>query len=212
MNQSSKQRRQHVDKAGTLSVVRQCELLQVHRSGLYYKPCAQSPENLDLMRIIDEQYLKYPFYGVPRMTMHLRKLLGRVINKKRVERLYKLMGLEALGPKPNTSKPTAGHKKYPYLLRNLQAAHVNHVWAIDITYIPMKKGFMYLVAIIDLHSRYIVGWSISNSMGAKWVVDVIKEAINKHGKPEIINSDQGSQFTGEEYIGFLESGPVQIKI
>lgn len=100
MKQSSKQRKQHVDKAGVLSVVRQCELLQIHRSGLYYKPCEQSPENLDLMRVIDEQYLKYPFYGVPRMTKHLQKLLGRAINKKRVERLYKLMGLEAIGPKP----------------------------------------------------------------------------------------------------------------
>lgn len=212
MNQSCKQRKQHVDKAGVLSVVGQCELLQIHRSGLYYRPSEQSPENLDLMRVIDEQYLKYPFYGVPRMAKHLQKLLGRAINKKRVERLYKLMGLEAIGPKPNTSKPAVGHKKYPYLLKNLQITGANHVWAIDITYIPMKKGFMYLVAIIDLHSRYIVGWSISNGMEAEWVVDLIREAISAHGKPEIINSDQGSQFTSDEYIGFLESEPVQIKI
>ncbi len=210
MNQSSKQRKQHVDKAGTLSVVRQCGLLQIHRSGLCYKPCEQSPENLDLMRVIDEQYLKYPFYGVPRMTKHLRKLLGRTINKKRVQRLYKLMGLEAIGPKPNTSKPAADHKKYPYLLKNLQITGANHVWAIDITYIPMKKGFMYLVAIIDIHSRYIAGWSISNSMEAEWVVDLIREAINTHGKPQIINSDQGSQFTSEEYTGY--PGSEQIKI
>jgi len=188
-----------VSKKEKLSVKQQCEALNLHRGGLYYKPKGESALNLDLMRRIDEQYLKTPFYGVPRMWSYLHHDLEHTISRKRIERLYRLMGLSAIGPKPNTSKPAPGHKVYPYLLRGLKVERNNQVWAADITCLPMKKGFMYLMAIIDLKSRYVVNWSVSNSMDAEWCAQLLNGAIQKHGKPEIINTDQGSQFTGKEW-------------
>lgn len=188
-----------IKKKHKLSVKRRCELLGVHRSGLYYKPKEVSGLNLELMRVMDEQYLKTPFYGVPRMWDWLRKK-GYRINKKRIERIYNLMGIEAVGPKPNSSRPNKEAVKFPYLLKGMEITHPNQVWATDITYIPMRQGFMYLMAIIDLHSRYVVNWSVSNSMEAEWCATVLREAIAMHGKPEIINSDQGSQFTSDEWI------------
>jgi len=186
MNKSVLQRRQLVKESNSkLSTTRQCQLTGIHRSGLYYKPCQESVLNLELMKKIDEQYLKTPFYGVPRMWNCLRSVLGYKINSKRVERLYRIMGLQAIGPKPNTSKPASGHKKYSYLLKGLKVEWPNHVWATDITYIPMKRGFMYLMAIIDLHSRYVLNWSVSNSMDASWCAEVLKEAIDKHGKMQL---------------------------
>ena len=196
MNQTLQERRSHVDKERSgLSVTKQCELLSVHRSGLYYKPVGESEENLRLMRIIDEQHLKRPWYGTPRMTTWLREDMKLKVNHKRVERLYRLMGISAIGPKPNTSKPGKGHKAYPYLLRKLNVDRANQVWAMDITYIPVKGGFLYLCAIIDLHSRFVVGWSLSNTMTAEWCRDVLQTAVDTHGAPEILNTDQGSQFT-----------------
>ena len=189
-----------VKKKHKLPIKRQCELLSIHRSGLYYKPKPESELNIELMRVIDERYVKTPFYGIPRMWDYLRKEKGYKVNAKRIERLYKLMGLEAIGPKPNTSKRNKHHQVYPYLLKGLKTERSNQVWATDITYIPMRKGFMYLMAIIDLHSRYVVNWSVSNSMDATWCATALKEAIAKHGKPEIINSDQGSQFSSDEWI------------
>jgi len=194
-----------------LSMVRQCELLGIHRSGLYYKPCPEDPFNLDLMRIIDEQYLDKPFYGIARMTEHLRSM-GYQVNIKRVRRLYRLMDLRAIFPVPKTTWADKQHKKYPYLLRDLAITRPNQVWASDITYIPMKHGFMYLVAIIDLYSRFVVNWGISNSLEADFCVEVLKEAINKHGKPEIFNTDQGVQFTSQEFIEVLEKNEIRISM
>ncbi len=183
-------------KKNILSIKQQCELLEVCRSSFYYIPQEDSSLNQELMKLIDKQYLETPFYGVPRMTASLRSL-GHKINPKRIRRLYRLMNLHAIGPRPNTSKPHKGkgHTIFPYLLRNLEITHPNQVWSLDITYVPVGNGYMYLVAIIDLYSRYIVGWSLSNTMTAEWCKACVKAAIAAHGEPEIINSDQGSQFT-----------------
>lgn len=194
-----------------LSVKKQCQLLSIHRSGLYYKPGSDSSLNLYLMRCIDEHFLLYPFKGSRRMTEWLRDE-GYPVNRKRVQQLYRKMGLEAIYPKPNLSKPEKGKYKYPYLLRGRHIAGPNDVWAIDITYVPMKKGFLYLAAIIDLYSRYVIGWSLSNTMNAAWIVEMVEHAVSKYGKPIIINSDQGSQFTSEEYIDLLKGKGIQISM
>jgi len=199
MSQNAVERKQHIDKATPLSVVRQCELLEVHRSGLYYQPVPETTYNLELMRLIDEKHMLHPWLGVPRMTKWLRLDMGHQVNHKRVERLYGLLGIQAIGPKPNTSKPGKGHKIYPYLLRHLVIDRPNQVWAMDITYIPVQGGYLYLVAVIDLYSRYVLNWSLSNSMTSRWCKQTLDEAIQQFGKPEIINTDQGSQFTAEEF-------------
>lgn len=185
-----------------ICIQRQCELLSIHRSGFYYTGGVESDLNLDLMKVIDEHFLKYPFKGSRRMTVWLNEQ-GYQINRKRIQRLYQLMGLRTIYPKPNLSKSDPAAYKYPYLLKGLTINRNNQVWAIDITYIPMKKGFMYLVAIIDLNSRYVVNWSLSNTMEAEWICETVKEAVRLHGKPEILNSDQGSQFTSNAYIAML---------
>ena len=194
-----------------LSVVRQSELLCIHRSGIYYTPCMESPFNLDLMKVIDEQFLKMPFYGISRMTEHL-KSKGYLVNIKRIRRLYRLMDLRAIFPVPRTTWANKKHKKYPYLLRDLVINRPNQVWACDITYIPMRHGFMYLVAIIDLYSRFVVNWGISNSLEADFCLEVLKEAIKQHGKPEIFNTDQGVQFTCQEFIEVLENNGIAISM
>ena len=196
-------RKTMIEKSINISIIRQCELLSMHRSGLYYTPVPESEENLHLMRLMDEQYFKTPFYGKPKLTAWLRGQ-GYEVNPKRIRRLMELMGWETIYRKRNLSKPCKGHKVYPYLLKGLNIDHGNQVWAVDITYIPMRRGFMYLCAIIDLHTRYVVNWSVGNSMEAAWCVSVLQEAIEKHGKPGIINSDQGSQFTSEEWIKACE--------
>ena len=203
------ERRQWIDvQNSSLSVAHQCRLLNVHRSGLYYRPCSESPEDLAIMRQMDEQYFKTPFYGVRRLTVWLRSL-GYKINRKRVRRLMGLMGWQTIYRKPNTSKPDKEHKVYPYLLKNLDINRANQVWAMDITYVPMRRGFMYLCAIIDLHTRYVVNWSVSNSMTAEWCSQVVSEAIEQNGSPEILNTDQGSQFTSDVFIGQLKDKGVQ---
>jgi putative transposase len=192
-----------IKRENEMSISRQCELLSIHRSGLYYKPVPESEENLCLMRLMDEQYLRTPFYGEPKLTVWL-KSKGYPVNHKRVERLMKLMGWQTLYRKPNTSKPGKRRLIYKYLLKGLKIDHSNQVWAVDITYVPMRKGFLYLCAIVDLHTRYILNWSISNTMTSEWCCQILKEAIGQHGKPEIINSDQGSQFTSDEWFAACE--------
>lgn len=205
------QRRTLIDREAKLSIARQCDLLHMHRSGLYYRPVAESEENLLLMRLLDEQYLKTPFYGCRRLTEWLHKK-GHKANRKRVRRLMELMGWQTLYRKPHTSWKDKRHPAYPYLLKDLKIERSNQVWAIDITYVPMRRGFMYLCAIIDLHTRYVVNWGISNTMTAEWCCQIAEEAIAEHGQPEIINSDQGSQFTGEEYTTLLTKRDQPIKI
>ena len=194
-----------------LSIVEQCEVLDIHRSGLYYTPTPESPENLYIMRLFDEQYLSTPFYGSRRLTQWLRKK-NFAINPKRVIRLMDLMGWQTIYRKPNTSWKKKGDHIYPYLLKGLEINRRNQVWAIDITYVPMRKGFMYLCAIIDLHTRFVINWSISNTMSAEWCTGIVQEAIQIHGKPEIINSDQGSQFTSFEYTQLLQDNEIQISM
>lgn len=194
-----------------LSIVQQCELLDVNRSSLYYKPVAESEENLAIMRWMDEQYLDTPFYGVERLLV-LLVCLGYKINRKRLRRLMKIQGWQTLYPTPRTTRTDPAAYKYPYLLKELRVERRNQVWAIDITYVPMKQGFMYLCAVIDVYTRYVVGWGISNAMTAEWCTEIVKDAISLHGKPEIINSDQGSQFTSETYVDFLQSNGVLISM
>ncbi len=164
------------------------------------------------MEVIDKQHMKYPFMGVPTMTQWLRRDMNYSINTKRIERLYKLMDICAIVPGPHTSKGNKKHKKYPYLLRNLEVNRTNQVWALDITYIPIKNGYMYLIAIIDLYSRYVVGWSLSNTMESEWCMETVKKAIAEHGLPEIINTDQGSQFTSEVFTNYLHENDITISM
>ena len=187
-----------------MSVVKQSQLLGLHRSGIYYKPRGESDLNLELMKLMDEHYLHHPFKGAKRMHVWLTKDRGYQVNHKRVKRLYyNVMGLQAIMPGKHTSRRCKDHKIYPYLLRNMAITKVNQVWAMDITYIPMKKGFMYLTAIVDLYSRYVVGWSVSNSMDAEWCQLTLEEAISIYGKPDIINTDQGSQFTSTVFTDYV---------
>lgn len=191
-----------IEKSIDISLCRQCELLRIHRSGLYYSPVPESEENLHLMRLIDEQYYKTPFYGIRRLTAWLRNL-GFNVNRKRIKRLMELVGWQTIYHKRNTSKKSKENPVYPYLLKNLDIDHPNHVWAIDITYVPMRRGFMYLCAIIDVHTRFVINWGISNTMTSLWCRQIVEEAIETYGQPEIINSDQGSQFSGYEYTSLL---------
>lgn len=206
------QRRVMITKQhSSLSVTQQCRLLSLHRSGLYYQPCPQSEENLTIMRLLDEQYFKTPFYGVRRLTAWLKQQ-GYCINRKRVKRLMELMGWQTIYRRPNTSKPCKENRIYPYLLRGLDINRANQVWAMDITYVPMRKGFMYLCAVIDIHTRYVVNWSISNTMTAEWCSQVVNEAIQQYGRPEILNTDQGSQFTSEVFTELLKEKEIQISM
>ncbi len=207
------ERRAIVDKANAkLSIKKQCDLLTIHRSGYYYTEKEETSLNLELMVEIDKEHTLHPFRGVPSMTEYLRKDLGYNINPKRIARLYKVMDIFALVPGPHTSKGCKEHKKYPYLLRNLVIERKNQVWATDITYVPVKNGYMYLIAIIDLYSRYVVKWALSNSMEAEWCAEVLKEAISEHGAPEMFNTDQGSQFTSDVFIEVLSTNGIIISM
>jgi len=185
-----------------LSVRRQCELLALARSGVYRPKSATATNDLALMRRIDELHLKLPFYGSRRMTLELNKESPKV-NRKHVQRLMRLMGIVALVPRPGTSKPAPGHKIYPYLLRGVAITEPNHVWATDITYIPMEHGFLYLVAVIDWASRAVLAWRLSNTMDTRFCIDALDEALARYGAPRIFNTDQGSQFTSEAFTGRL---------
>ncbi len=177
-----------------LPIGKQCALLSISRSSFYYTPKGETAMNLGLMRQIDEQFLETPFYGVRQMTWHLRNE-GHLVNQKRIRRLMRLMGLMPIYQRPNTSKAAKGNKIYPYLLRGLRVGRPNQVWCADITYLPMRRGFLYLVAIMDWYTRKVLAWRISNTLEADFCVEALNEAIHKFGPPEIMNTDQGSQFT-----------------
>lgn len=194
-----------------LSIRKQCDLLEVNRSTLYHRPKGESPQNLVLMRLIDEEYLKHPFYGSRKLVFILRQR-GHDVSRHRVRRLMHLMGIEAVYQKPRTTVANKKHKIYPYLLKGLDIARPNQVWASDITYIPMRKGFMYLVAIIDWYSRKVLSWRLSNTLDAEFCVDALQEAINLYGTPEIFNTDQGCQFTSEEFTKVLKDHHIQISM
>lgn len=201
----------YISENEKLSIRAQCELLEVNRSSVYYKAAPESEENLAIMRLMDEHHLEHPTHGVLQMQDYLF-LCGFVANTKRVRRLLRLMGIMALYPKRNLSK--LGLAKYirPYLLRGMKITRPNQVWGIDITYIPMAKGFMYMTAIIDLYSRYVVGWDVFNSLNAENTLSVLKQAIEDHGTPEIINSDQGSQFTCSLWTEFVDQAGIKISM
>ncbi|WP_412556582.1 IS3 family transposase [Sulfitobacter pontiacus] len=194
-----------------LSVGKQCSLLSISRSSFYYEPKGESEMNLDLMRVIDKQFLETPFYGVRQMTWHLRNE-QHLVNEKRIRRLMRLMGLMPIYQKPNTSKAAKGHKIYPYLLRGLRVDRPNQVWCAEITYLPMRRGFLYLVAIMDWHTRKVLAWRISNTLEAGFCVDALNEAIHKFGPPDIMNTDQGSQFTSFAWKNRLRSANVRISM
>jgi putative transposase len=193
-----------------ISVRRQCELLGLPRSTFYYQAVPESVENLALMRLIDEQYLRTPFYGSRRMHLWLRDQQHEV-NRKRVQRLMRRMGLEAIYPKPKLSVGGVGHKIYPYLLRGVEVVRANQVWGTDITYVPMRHGFLYLVAVLDWYSRMVLSWRLSNSLDVQFCLEALEEALTI-GTPEIFNTDQGSQFTSEEFVGRLESAGVSVSM
>jgi putative transposase len=193
-----------------LSVRRQCALLGLNRSSWYYEPVAQPAANLALMRLLDEQYLRTPFYGSRRMTAWLRAG-GHDVNRKRVQRLMRLMGLEAIYPKPRTTSAGVGHKVYPYLLRSLEVTGPDQVWGADITYIPLRCGFLYLMAILDWYSRYVLAWRLSNSLDTDFCLEALDEALRR-GRPEIFNTDQGVQFTSQEFTERLEAAGVAISM
>jgi putative transposase len=208
---SHKRRREVVDRRHpSLSIVRQCRLLDISRSGLYYQPKAISEEDLTLMKLIDRQYLATPFFGSRKMTAWLAGH-GYRVNRKRVRKLMRLMGLRAIYRSPRTSQPAPGHKIYPYLLGGTKITRPDQVWAADITYIPMARGFLYLVAIIDWYTRYVLSWRLSNTLDADFCVEALEEALKK-GTPEIFNTDQGSQFTGEAFTGLLESRGIKVSM
>ena len=194
-----------------LSIVKQCRLLELNRSSVYYRPRPSDQSGLELARRIDEQFLKTPFYGSRRMAAHLSQT-GQPVNRKRVQRLMSVMGIRAVCPGPDTSKPHPEHPHYPYLLRNIPVERPNHVWSADITYLPLARGFMYLVAIIDWYSRKVLSWRISNSLDAGFCVDALEEAFWKYGKPDIFNTDQGSQFTSDAFIRSIKSRNVQVSM
>ena len=195
----------------SLSLRHQCELLGVNRSSLYYEPVEPDAEALKLMRRMDELHLEHPFFGSRMMTQTLKQQ-GWVVNRKRVQRLMRLMDLESVAPKPNTSKPAPENPAYPYLLRNLAISRVNQVWAADITYIPMALGFAYLVAIIDWHSRRVLAWRLSNTLETTFCVEALHEALASYDQPEIFNTDQGSQFTSEDFTDVLRALDVKISM
>ncbi len=193
-----------------ISLRRQCELLGVNRAGLYYEPVGESHQNLQLMRLLDEQYTRTPFYGSRKMVEWLATQ-GYAVNRKRVSRLRAVRGIEAVYPKPKLSQAGTGHRIFPYLLRGTTVARVNQVWSTDITYIRMAQGFVYLVAVMDWFSRFVLSWSLSLTMELEFCLEALRRALRR-ATPDIFNSDQGSQFTSEEFIGELEARRIAISM
>lgn len=205
-------RRALVDRAHQdLPITRQCALLSISRSGFYYEPLLETPFNLSLMEIIDKQFLETPWYGSRQMTRYLRRICHQV-GRKRVKRLMALTGLAAVYQRPRTTVPNPEHKIYKYLLRDLVIDRPNQVWCADITYIPMRRGFLYLVAIMDWATRKVLAWRISNTMDASFCVDALKDALARFGKPEIFNTDQGSQFTSSDFTDVLNDAKIRISM
>lgn len=201
-----------MSKDSVLSISRQCELLDLARSTYYYTPEPVSDEELELMRLIDQCYLELPFYGTRRIKDWLFDNHNLVVNRKRIQRLRRLLAIETLYPKRNLSLANHEHKIYPYLLRNLTIERPNQVWSTDITYVPMAKGFVYLVAVIDWYSRRVLSWRLSTTMDSSFCVDALEEAIDKFGCPEIFNTDQGAQFTCEEFTSVLKQRDIKISM
>ena len=193
-----------------ISIRRQCQLLGVNRSGLYYEPLGETEENLILVRLLDEQYTRTPFYGSRKMVEWLGTQ-GFDVNRKRVSRLMALIGIKAVYPKPRLSQPGEGHRIYPYLLKGVGVDRVNQVWSTDITYIRMAQGFVYLVGVMDWFSRYVLSWSLSLTMEIEFCVEALRSALRR-GRPEIFNSDQGSQFTSEKFTGELAAREIAISM
>jgi len=191
-------------------VVRQCELLGLARSSAYYKPVGVSATDLRLMRLLDEQYTRTPFYGVRRMTAWLQGA-GEAVNHKRVARLLRTMGLMAVYPKPRLSQPAPGHRIYPYLLRGVTVARVDQVWSTDITYIRLARGFIYLVAVLDWYSRYVLSWGVSVTLDSSFCLEALDQALAM-GRPEVFNTDQGAQFTSLAFTGRLEQAGVRVSM
>jgi len=196
---------------GRLSVVRQCELVGISRSSHYYTATGESEFTLELLRRIDGQYLKTPWYGSRQMARHLRRE-GFSVGRTRVRRLMRLLGLQAIYQKPRTSIPNTEHRVYPYLLRDLVIERPNQVWCADITYIPMSRGFLYLVAVMDWHSRAVLSWRLSNTLDSGFCIGALEEALVRYGRPEIFNTDQGSQFTSEAFTGALCDAGIRISM
>jgi putative transposase len=194
----------------TLSIRRQCQLIGLNRASYYLEPAQESAFNLHLMRLIDEQYLRTPFYGYPRMTAALQRQ-GWSVNRKRVARLMQKMGLQALFPKRNLSQAESGHQIYPYLLRGVSITHTNQVWSTDITYVPLRQGFMYLTAVMDWYSRYVLAWQLSNTLEGSFCLEALDAAL-LDGQPEIFNTDQGSQFTAHAFTQRLRAANIRISM
>jgi len=194
-----------------LSIRTQCALLGLHRSNLSYQAISESSENLLLMKLLDEEYTRYPFKGVRKMDIYLREL-GYIANHKRIRRLLRLMGIEAIYPKKNLSKSNLAHKKYPYLLKGLKIINPNQVWCTDITYIRLSQGFIYLIAIMDWYSRYVLSWQLSNSLDTSFCIDSLEDALMLYGFPEIFNSDQGVQFTSGAFTSLLSANNIKISM
>jgi len=194
-----------------ISIVRQCELVSISRSGFYYRPAGETPLNLTLMRVIDAQFLEAPWYGSRQMARHLRRE-GYTVGRKRVRRLMAKMGLAPIYQRPRTTVPHPEHRIYPYLLQDRVVDRPNQVWCADITYIPMRRGFLYLVAIMDWASRKVLAWRVSNTMDVEFCLEALEEALDRFGKPEIFNTDQGSQFTSPRFTGVLRDGGIRISM
>jgi putative transposase len=209
---SIERRRQMIEpEHPRLSVVRQCELVSISRSGFYYRPAGETPLNLTLMRLIDEQFLETPWYGSRQMARHLRRA-GYTVGRKRVRRLMARMGLEPIYQRPRTTIPHPGHRIYPYLLREMAIDRPNQVWCADITYIPMRRGFLYLVAVMDWSTRKVLSWRVSNTMDVEFCIEALEDALARFGRPDIFNSDQGSQFTSPRFTGVLQAAGVRISM
>lgn len=207
------ERRTVIDPNHALSIAKQCDLIGLSRSSYYYVNRGESAQNLEVMRLIDHKYHYNPWMGVPTMLEWLRRDKGYTISRNRLERLYyDVMGLRAIIPGPHTSKRHKNHPVYPYLLRGLKISTPMQVWATDITYMPLPNGFMYLTAVIDLYSRYVLKWSLSNTMHAEWCRDLIALAISEYGKPEIVNTDQGVQYTSLEFSKFVTGSGIKLSM
>jgi putative transposase len=194
-----------------LSVVRQCDLVSISRSGFYYQPTGETSLNLTLMRLIDVQFLETPWYGSRQMARHLRRE-GYTVGRKRVRRLMAKMGLEPIYQRPRTTVPHPGHQVYPYLLREMVIDRPNQVWCADITYIPMRRGFLYLVAVMDWSTRKVLSWRVSNTMDVEFCIEALEEALARFRRPDIFNTDQGSQFTSPRFTGVLREAGVRISM
>lgn len=212
VNFSLAERRLMVDKCDSFSIQEQCEMASIHHSGFYYRPKGETAMNLEIMRLLDAYFLEHPHSGVITICAYLCFTKGYCINVKRVHRLMRLMGLMALYPSKKLRIPNKEHTIYPYLLRGLKIERTNQVWQTDITYVPMKKAYMYMMAIIDVKSRYILNWSVSNTMDAAWCTRVLKETLELHGNPKILNTDQGSQFTSHGFQQVLTDQQIKISM